>query len=83
MYSADSPHHRTTVLRLLLRTGDHCTETGWWTNEELNASRFITEGSLMPSVEGMAGLWGKSANAACAARCERCPCGKSTASQSP
>lgn len=44
--------------RRLLRTGDHCTETGWWSPLEGGGPRFVTQGSLMPSVEGQPALWG-------------------------
>ncbi len=48
---------RETTLSLMLRTGDHCTETGWWTAVGHDSARFVTEGSLMPSFEGHAVLW--------------------------
>lgn len=54
---------------LLLRTGEHCTETGWWTPQERGGPRFVTQGSLMPSVEGHPVLWGSSEESACAATC--------------
>ncbi|MEW9871378.1 hypothetical protein [Arthrobacter sp. HS15c] len=54
---------------LLLRTGEHCTETGWWTPQEGGGPRYVTQGSLMPSVEGQAVLWGSGEQADCAATC--------------
>lgn len=44
-------------LELLLRTGVHCTQTGWWKPVERVPARFIAEGSLMPSFEGQAVTW--------------------------
>jgi hypothetical protein len=40
------------------RTGDHCPASGWWAplNDEENP-HFITEGSIMPSVNGTAMNW--------------------------
>lgn len=61
---------------LLLRTGDHCPATGWWTTVERDASRFLTEGSLLPSVQGQAAVWERSTDDACSARCASCPCAK-------
>lgn len=61
----------------LLRTGDHCTETGWWTPLERGGPRFVTQGSLMPSLEGQPVLWGSreetSRAASCPARCTTRP----------
>lgn len=39
-------------------TGDHCPASGWWAplNDEENP-HFITEGSIMPSVNGIAMSW--------------------------
>ena len=42
---------------LLLRTGEHCTETGWWTPLERGGRRFVTRGGLMPAFEGQPILW--------------------------
>lgn len=52
-----------------LRTGEHCTETGWWTPLEGGGPRFVTQGSLMPSFEGQPVLWGSGEEADCAATC--------------
>lgn len=40
------------------RTGDHCPTSGWWValNEEGNRY-FLTEGSIMPSINGAPGNW--------------------------
>ena len=54
---------------LLLRTGEHCTETGWWTPLERGGPRFVTQGSLMPALEGQPVLWESSEEPACAATC--------------
>jgi hypothetical protein len=61
----------------LLRTGDHCTETGWWSPLERGAPRFLKQGSLMPSVEGEPALWGPRDEAHCSASCpsHTCPRG--------
>lgn len=60
---------------LLLRTGDHCTETGWWSPVKSGAARFVTQGSLMPSIKGQPVLWEISEAAGCGASCAayRCP----------
>lgn len=40
------------------RTGEHCPVTGWWAPlEDESHPQFVTEGSLMPSVNGMSGTW--------------------------
>lgn len=40
------------------RTGDHCPASGWWTplNDE-GTGHYITEGSVMPSVNGVPSRW--------------------------
>jgi hypothetical protein len=40
------------------RTGEHCPANGWWAplNDETDA-HFITEGSVMPSVNGNPATW--------------------------
>lgn len=40
------------------RTGDHCPANGWWVplDDEGNG-RFLTEGSIMPSVNGATSSW--------------------------
>lgn len=40
------------------RTGDHCPANGWWAplNDDRNG-HFITEGSIMPSVNGLPSSW--------------------------
>ncbi len=40
------------------RTGDHCPASGWWAplHHETDA-HFITEGSIMPSINGMPSSW--------------------------
>ena len=53
----------------LLHTGEHCTETGWWTPLKLGGTRFITEGSLMPAFDGQPVLWESIGEEACAATC--------------
>lgn len=46
-----------------VRTGEHCPETGWWRpvpTEKTNTatpSRFVGEGSVMPSVSGAPAFW--------------------------
>ena len=38
-----------------LLTGEHCPSSGWWAAEvELQAVQFISEGSLMPAIQGAA-----------------------------
>ncbi|KRE71630.1 hypothetical protein [Arthrobacter sp. Soil762] len=40
------------------RTGEHCPVNGWWAPLEGEGdARFITEGTIMPSVNGAPGLW--------------------------
>jgi hypothetical protein len=48
----------------LIPTGEHCPRSGWWltASEEQEAgpsanARFISEGSLMPAVEGSPTKW--------------------------
>ena len=47
-----------------VRTGEHCPRTGWWAPAGGKASttiagepRFIGEGSVMPSINGIPGTW--------------------------
>ncbi|MDT0197477.1 hypothetical protein Q9R30_19220 [Arthrobacter sp. AB6] len=51
------PQH-TTGMPQSPRTGEHCPVNGWWApfNDEKN-THFITEGSLMPSINGSAVVW--------------------------
>lgn len=47
---ADRPH--------MPRTGEHCPVSGWWAPlEDESHQQFVTEGSIMPSVNGMPGTW--------------------------
>lgn len=40
------------------RTGEHCPANGWWAPVDGEGDAcFITEGSIMPSVNGAPGLW--------------------------
>lgn len=40
------------------RTGEHCPVSDWWVPlEEESQPQFVTEGSIMPSVNGMPGTW--------------------------
>lgn len=64
--------HGSSRVSLLLRTGDHCTQTGWWSPVDHDIARFVTEGSLMPSLEGQAVLW----DLAGAQACGSCPAWK-------
>lgn len=66
-----------------LRTGEHCTETGWWTPLERGDPRFVTEGSLMPSFEGQPVLWGPRAETDCAATCPTGECRRQAAGHGP
>ena len=52
-----------------LHTGEHCTATGWWAPLNLGGPRFITEGSLMPAIDGQRVLWESRWEEACAATC--------------
>lgn len=46
------------LLKSSLRTGDHCSSSGWWAPEADRASaRFISEGSVMPAHQGVAVNW--------------------------
>ncbi|GAB2746711.1 hypothetical protein [Sinomonas soli] len=43
---------------MVLRTGQHCLQSGWWAQEDDDtALRFILEGSLMPAIAGLPGQW--------------------------
>ncbi|MEV7136465.1 hypothetical protein AB0N24_26780 [Arthrobacter sp. NPDC093128] len=53
---------------LAVRSGDSCPETGWWQPlqsedmSELPTSRFVGQGSPMPAVGSVPGLWVKGRN---------------------
>lgn len=65
-----------------LRTGDHCTRTGWWKAlERRGPSLFITEGSLMPPSEGQAVIWLRNGVPDCTASCSSDTCPRNTARQ--
>jgi len=44
-----------------VRTGEHCPESGWWlpatSAEHEAASRFVGQGSLMPTFAGTPSAW--------------------------
>lgn len=41
-----------------VRTGEHCPVSGWWAPLDDEARpQFLSEGSIMPSVNGIAGIW--------------------------
>lgn len=48
----------THVLDEPLRTGHHCTKTGWWSAVvDPSDARFITRGEVMPALSGTPALW--------------------------
>ena len=47
----------TSDARLACLTGHHCPETGWWLADEDLDPRFISEGDVMPAVNGRPAHW--------------------------
>lgn len=48
------------LLNSSLRTGDHCPSSGWWFPEPApETARFISEGSVMPTHQGLAVKWSR------------------------
>lgn len=50
-------HNRDLALGEGPKTGDHCPHNGWWSPGYGAEVCFITEGSLMPTHEGVAVTW--------------------------
>lgn len=46
------------ITPMTLRTGEHCSITGWWGLEtDPRTKRFISKGSIMPAHAGMTTFW--------------------------
>ncbi|GHG61120.1 hypothetical protein GCM10012320_35960 [Sinomonas cellulolyticus] len=41
----------------LRQTGEHCPTSGWWTTPGAERPRFIAEGDLMPTFNGLPVPW--------------------------
>lgn len=46
---------------LVARTGEHCSQSGWWLPahrlNDPSSARFLSEGSIMPAFGGSPTLW--------------------------